>query len=183
MANTSSTNVPRRWAQHWFTWVPAGVFAIIGGIVSLVYAFKVLAGILGLIAYRNGETTLPVVYLSPVWVLIDGVILLIVGSLTWGYANRFLAGYRRIWELDSHKLNARYDGIAVSNEELHFYRISEVAIYQGLWGRVFGYGSLTLTLHGRDGKWRIPNAPNPDALRDYFSSIADENRKHLPPRS
>ena len=129
------SNVPRKWAQHPFTWLPGGVFAIIGGIISLVYVFKVLGGILFLLGFFRGDNA--VEYLAPLWVLIDG--------------------------------------IARSNNELLYHRISEVAIYQGMWGRIFGYGTLTLTLQGRDGKWYIPNAPRPYALRDYFSAIAEQN--------
>lgn len=104
-------------------------------LISLVYFFKVLGGILFLLRFFRGDNT--VEYLAPLWVLIDG--------------------------------------IARSNNELLYHRISEVAIYQGMWGRIFGYGTLTLTLQGRDGKWYIPNAPRPYALRDYFSVIAEQN--------
>lgn len=131
------SNVPRKWAQHPFTWLPGGVFAIIGGVISLVYVFKVLGGILSLLGFFRGDNA--VEYLAPLWVLIDG--------------------------------------ITRSNDELHYHRISEVAIYQGMWGRIFGYGTLTLTLQGRDGKWYIPNAPRPYALRDYFSVIAEQNNQ------
>ncbi len=169
------SNVPRKWAQHPFTWLPGGVFAIIGGIISLVYVFKVLGGILFLLGFFRGDNA--VEYLAPLWVLIDGIILLIVASIARGGVSRFIGGLRRTWTLNDYKIVEQYDGIARSNDELHYHRISEVAIYQGMWGRIFGYGTLTLTLQGRDGRWYIPNAPRPYALRDYFSVIAEQNNQ------
>lgn len=172
---TTPANVPRKWAQHPFTWLPGGVLAIISGIISLVYLFKVLGGVLLLPGYFRGDNS--VEYLLPLWVFIDAIILLIVFSIAWSGVSRFIDGIRSTWVLDDQKLISRYDGIARSNAELHYHRISEVAIYQGMWGRIFGYGTLTLTLQGRDGKWSIPNTPHPYALRDYFSAIAEQNNQ------
>lgn len=174
MTPVSNKHVPRKWAQHPFTWVPKGVFALIGGITSLVYAIKVIGGIIAMVGLGlRGEPTF-------LWVLIDSVGLVIVALITVGCVSGFLAGLRTTWTLDDHKINQYYDGLARSNDELHYRRISEVALHQGIWARLFGYGTLILTLQGRDSKWYIPNTPHPTALRNYFSVIAEQN-SHKPP--
>lgn len=178
MTPVSNKHVPRKWAQHPFTWVPRGVFALIGGGASLVYTIKVVGGIIAVVSGLGSERTL---YWSALWMVINGVILSVVIVITSGCLNSFLVGLRTTWDLDDEKLNERYDGIARGNAELHYHRISEVAIYQGMWGRIFGYGTLTLTLQGRDNKWYIPNTPHPYTLRDYFSVIASKN-SHKPPQ-
>ena len=152
MATTRPT-VPRQWAQHPATWLPSGIFAIIWGIAALACLVQ----------------TFTMVF----W----GVGVLLFGSFAAGCAWAFIRGIRRIWTLDGSKITEKYDGISYSNEVLYYHRISEVAIYQGMWGRIFGYGTIVLTLQGRDNKWYVPNAPRPRALHTFFSAVAEENNQ------
>lgn len=117
MTPISNQHVPRKWAQHPFTWVPRGVFALIGGVASLVYTIKVVGGIIAVIGGLGSERTL---YWSALWMVIDGVGLVIVALITGGCVSGFLAGLRTTWTLDDHKINQYYDGLARSNDELHF---------------------------------------------------------------
>lgn len=151
---------PRIWAQHPATYLPAGIFGVVVAIFGITQLFALFQG-------------------NP-WFIINLILLVVSALIVWGCAVRVLSGLLTTWWLDDHKLNERYEGLARSNDELHYHRIAEVALYQGLFGRIFGYGTLQLTLQGRDGKWTIPNAPNPHALRDYFSVIASQNSRHKP---
>lgn len=152
MATTRPT-VPRQWAQHPATWLPDGIFAVLCGIATLFCLVQFFAW--------------------PFW----GIGALIFGGMGWAGALGFIRGIRRIWTLDSNKIVEKYDGMTYSNQVLYYHQISEVAIFQGMWGRIFGYGTIVLTLQGRDNKWYIPNAPRPRALHTFFSAVAEKNNQ------
>jgi hypothetical protein len=51
-----------------------------------------------------------------------------------------------------------------------------VAISQGVLGRIFGYGTVTITARGKDNRWIIPNAPQARELHEFFSAVASRNK-------
>ncbi len=68
--------------------------------------------------------------------------------------------------------------LSTASEELYFYRVDDLSVYQSMFDKLFGVG--TITVYGRDASDEtmvLHKIKNPYQVRDMISSFVEQERR------
>lgn len=96
------------------------------------------------------------------WLIILGMILMLAGILI--FLRRMLRRWTTEIAVTSHRFVEKSGLVSLRTNEIALTNIEGVRVYQGIWGRIWGYGSLRIEGTGID-KVDIPPIADPVGFR------------------
>lgn len=81
------------------------------------------------------------------------------------------------WRLNTDMVEYNYAFFVKVINTFQYDRIDEVGLSQSFFGRIFGFGTISLTARGKDGSFRLRNIEHPDDLYEFFRQKAASNKE------
>lgn len=76
------------------------------------------------------------------------------------------------------KLFSHIGLLSTASEETHFYRIDDLSVYQSLFDKMFGVGTITVYCgDASNDSMILQKVKNPYKVRDMIASLAEKQRK------
>ncbi|HEX5278572.1 MAG TPA: PH domain-containing protein [Micropepsaceae bacterium] len=96
------------------------------------------------------------------WLIIVGMLLMLAGIII--FFRRMIRRWTTEIAVTSHRFVEKYGLVSLRTNEIALANIEGVRIYQGFWGRIWGYGTLRIEGTGID-KVDIPPIADPIGFR------------------
>ena len=110
------------------------------------------------------------------WLAILGMVLLLAGVLT--YLVAWLKTKSAVYRLTSQRLLVNQGLVAKRLDELELYRINDVAVSQGFWERMLGYGTVTImTVDTTNPQVQLIGLSNPMEVKETIRTQYRAARK------
>ena len=127
---------------------------------------------------RHWVLVVPIVLVSPIFLLMEltGFILYLVVLLV------FWADFNKVLILTNQRLILKQGLLGTSLTDINFYDISRIRVTNSLFGRLVGFGQLTIYYRKETKKITLKYLPNPNQLKILIEDrhqINTENIKQI----